>query len=302
MSEPTRLCLVGLGNMGLPMAERLIGAGFGVAGYDTSPAARERAQGSGVDVRESVAEAVRRADGVILMLPNSDVVESVVRAPDVLAALGEGATVVDMSSSEPLRTRALAGELAARNVRLVDAPVSGGVKGARAGKLTVMVGGAEDDVARVTPWLEPFGRLVPTGQVGSGHAVKALNNLLSATHLLATSEAMLAGEKLGLEPEVMLSVFNGSSGRSGSTETKFPAFILPGSFDSGFALRLMVKDMRIAVGMAEAAGVPHLLAGTALQLWDEAAEAMTPEADHTEIDRWVRAGEAAPAASGTAPS
>jgi 3-hydroxyisobutyrate dehydrogenase len=230
------------------------------------------------------------------------VVESVVRAPDVAAALAPGATVVDMSSSEPLRTQELAGELAARDVRLVDAPVSGGVKGARAGKLTVMVGGAEDDVARVTPWLQPLGRLVPTGQVGSGHAVKALNNLLSATHLLATSEAMLAGEKLGLDPEVMLSVFNGSSGRSGSTETKFPAFILPGSFDSGFALRLMVKDMRIAVGIAKAAGVPHALADTAIRLWGEAAESLEAAADHTEIDRWVRAGEEGADATGTGSS
>jgi 3-hydroxyisobutyrate dehydrogenase len=301
MPEQARLCLVGLGNMGLPMAERLLRAGFEVVGYDVDSAARRRAQADGVDVEDSVAEAMHSADGVILMLPNSDVVESVLHDPDVAAALRPATTVVDMSSSEPLRTRALAEELAARNVRLVDAPVSGGVKGARAGKLTVMIGGSEDDVTRVTPWLEPLGRVVPTGTVGSGHAVKALNNLLSATHLLATSEAMLAGEKLGLDPEVMLSVFNGSSGRSGSTESKFPSFILPGSFDSGFALRLMVKDMGIAVGIAEAAGVPHGLADTASRLWKEAAQSLDADADHTEIDRWVRAGETGPAVSGSAP-
>jgi len=200
-----------------------------------------------------------------------------------------------MSSSEPLRTRALAEELAADGVRLVDAPVSGGVKGARAGTLTVMLGGTDADVARVRPWLEPMGTVFPTGAVGSGHAMKALNNLLSATHLLATVEVMLTGERLGLDPQVMLSVFNRSSGKSGSTENKFPNFIVPGSYDSGFALRLMVKDMRIALGIAEATGVPHDLATSAVESWAAAADTLEPDADHTEIERWVRSRLAASA-------
>ncbi|MBO0808386.1 MAG: NAD(P)-dependent oxidoreductase [Actinobacteria bacterium] len=302
MPDGARLCLVGLGNMGLPIGERFLSAGFRVTGYDVSAAARERAQAAGLGVRGSVTEAAEGADGVVLVLPNSDVVESVLRDPDVLAVLSPGMTVVDMSSSEPLRTQALAGELADRKVRLVDAPVSGGVKGARAGRLTIMAGGSSADLGRVTPWLEPLGRVVPTGKAGSGHAVKALNNLLSATHLLATSEAMLAGERLGVDPEVMLSVFNGSSGRSGSTESKFPNFILPRSFDSGFALQLMVKDLRIAVGVAEAAGAPHALAAATTQMWSEAAQRLGSGADHTEIDRWVRAGEADLPANGPASS
>jgi 3-hydroxyisobutyrate dehydrogenase len=194
-----------------------------------------------------------------------------------------------MSSSEPLRTRKLAEDLARRKIRFVDAPVSGGVKGAHAGSLTIMAGGPAEDVARVTPWLKPLGQIVPTGDVGSGHAMKALNNLLSATHLLATTEAVLAGERLGLDAETMIAVFNRSSGKSGSTENKFPNFILPKRYDSGFALRLMVKDMRIALGIAEAAHSPHELSGAALLLWEQAERNLPPEADHTEIEQWVRA-------------
>jgi 3-hydroxyisobutyrate dehydrogenase len=282
------LAIIGLGNMGLPMAQRLVGAGFSVSGYDAAATARDRASAAGVDVADSAAAAVTGVAGVILMLPDSTIVEAVLHDADVHAALSPDTTVVDMSSSIPQRTRVLAEELSARDIHLVDAPVSGGVKGAQAGRLTVMVGGSDADVARVTPWLEPLGRIVATGAVGSGHAIKALNNLLSATHLLATSEAMLAGESLGLDPKTMLSVFNSSSGKSGSTENKFPNFILPGTFDSGFALRLMLKDMRIAVGIAEASGVPHALGSDAVEIWEQAAQELASDADHTEIARWVR--------------
>jgi 3-hydroxyisobutyrate dehydrogenase len=282
------LAIIGLGNMGLPMAQRLLEAGFSVSGYDAAAEARERAAAAGIDVADSAAAAVTGAAGVILMLPDSTIVEAVLHDPDLQGALSPGTTVVDMSSSVPQRTRLLAEELAARDIHLVDAPVSGGVKGANAGRLTIMMGGSDAEVARVTPWLEPLGRIVATGAVGSGHAIKALNNLLSATHLLATSEAMLAGESLGLDPLVMLSVFNRSSGKSGSTENKFPNFVLPGTFDSGFALRLMLKDMRIAVGIAEASGVPHGLGTDAVEIWEQAAQELPPDADHTEIARWVR--------------
>lgn len=289
MAERTAaLAIIGLGNMGLPMSQRLVEAGFPLAGYDAADAARDRAAAAGVDVADSAAAAVTAAAGVILMLPDSSVVEAVLHDAAVQQALSPGTIVVDMSSSVPQRTRVLAEELSARDIHLVDAPVSGGVKGAKAGRLTVMVGGNDADVARVTPWLEPLGQIVATGAVGSGHAIKALNNLLSATHLLATSEAMLAGESLGLDPQVMLSVFNGSSGRSGSTENKFPNFVLPGTFDSGFALRLMLKDMRIGVGIAKSAGVPHALGSDAVGIWERAAQDLAPDADHTEIARWVR--------------
>ena len=183
------------------------------------------------------------------MLPNSDVVEAVLVDAGALDALAPGKVVVDMGSSEPMRTRRLAAEAIGDGVTVVDAPVSGGVRAATAGTLTIMVGGDAATVARVRPILDELGsRVVHVGDAGAGHAVKALNNLMSATHLLATSEAMRTAEAFGLDLAVVLDVVNTSSGRSGSTENKWPNFVLPGTYDSGFALDLMVKDMAIAVG------------------------------------------------------
>jgi 3-hydroxyisobutyrate dehydrogenase len=193
-----------------------------------------------------------------------------------------------MSSSEPLRTRALAERVAERGVTLVDAPVSGGVSGARAATLTIMVGGPDEAVATLTPLLALMGRVRHVGGVGSGHALKALNNLMSAAHLLASSEAILAGERFGLDPAVMLEAVNGSSGRSGSTENKWPNYVLPETFDSGFTAGLMVKDIRIALGLAEATGAPSALAARTVELWTRAVDQLGPAADHTEIVRWLR--------------
>ncbi|MBO0731529.1 MAG: NAD(P)-dependent oxidoreductase, partial [Acidimicrobiaceae bacterium] len=218
---------------------------------------------------------------------DSSVVEAVLVSPDVALALRPGSVVVDMSSSEPDRTRTLARRLQDASVALVDAPVSGGVARARTGELAVMVGGDEATIARVEPVLRHFGRVLRAGPVGAGHAVKALNNLMSATHLLVSSEAIIAGRAFGLDPEVILDIVNASSGRSGSTEIKWPNFILNGTFNSGFSLRLMLKDMRIAAGLAEKLGAPDPLSRRAVEIWADAAEALPETADHTEIARWL---------------
>jgi 3-hydroxyisobutyrate dehydrogenase len=278
------------------MSSRLIAAGHSVRGFDLSDDARDRLAQAGGTPASSAAEAAAGADLTVLMLPNSAIVTSVVDELLAAGALADGALVVDMSSSEPLETRALSERLAAVGVRLVDAPVSGGVTGANAGTLTIMVGGSDDDVAEARAVLDHLGRVVPTGAVGSGHAVKALNNLLSATHLWVTSEAIEAGIRFGLDPEVMLSVFNGSSGRSGSTENKWPNFILPGTFDSGFGLRLMLKDMRIAAGLARAVGAPSELGEDAIGFWATAADELEPTADHTRVAEWIAQHAAADAA------
>jgi 3-hydroxyisobutyrate dehydrogenase len=283
----TTVCFLGLGNMGLPMAVRLRDACFEVRGFDPSPVAAQRAIEAGLDVAADLAAAVTGAEVVLLMLPSSDVVEAVLADPAVRPALGPGVTVLDMSSSDPVRTRALAATVAETGATLVDAPVSGGVAGATRGTLTIMAGGAAEAVDRVEPLLSALGTVKRTGPVGSGHALKALNNLLSATHLLVSSEAVLAGQRFGLDPEVMLEVINSSSGRSFSTEYKWPTFVLPETFDSGFALRLLVKDATIAVELARAVGLPSRLGEAALELWREAAEVLPPEADHTEIARFA---------------
>ena len=281
MSET--VAFIGLGNMGAPMSARLARAGYRVQGYDLSTAARQALGEAGGIAAADLGAAVRGASVVVLMLPNSDIVEATVH--DFSPVLGSGSTVIDMSSSEPMRTRALAASLSSRGVTLVDAPVSGGVTRARSGQLTIMAGGSWEPVA---PLLAHLGKVTGAGEVGSGHAVKALNNLLSATHLLVTSEAILAGERFGLDAETMLSIFNSSSGRSGSTENKWPNFILPGGYDSGFGLRLMLKDMRIATGLADQVGASDPLGHAAVELWAKAAEALEETADHTEIVNWLR--------------
>jgi len=285
--ESRRIAFIGLGAMGTPMSQRLVDQGFDVVGSDVSEAARSQLVAAGARTTERSADAARGANVVILMLPDSNVVDSVVRAEDFVMALSPSSVVIDMSSSEPQRTKDLSVFLAGLGVGLIDAPVSGGVAGALKGSLTVMVGGDGAIVASVQDVLDVFGRVMHVGPIGSGHAVKALNNLMSATHLLVTCEAILAGQRFGLDTEAMLSVFNTSSGRSGSTENKMPNFILPETYNSGFGLRLMLKDMRIAVQLAEQVGVPCELGRDAVELWSEAANLLDPKADHTEIARWL---------------
>jgi 3-hydroxyisobutyrate dehydrogenase len=278
---------IGLGQMGAPMATRLAEAGYQVQGYDVrQDAARNWAERVGASPAATLAASAAGAAAVILMLPDSAVVRRVLDS--LLPILAPGTVVIDMSSSEPAVTRELAAEASRHGVTLVDAPVSGGVAGAVGGRLTIMAGGTPGDVQRVRGLLDVLGaRVVHVGDVGAGHAVKALNNLLSATHLLATSEAMAAAAEFGLDVPTVLEAINAGSGRSGSTENKWPNIIVPRTFDSGFSLRLMLKDMRIALGLAESAGTRARLSAAATGLWAEAAEAPGDDADHTEIARWL---------------
>jgi 3-hydroxyisobutyrate dehydrogenase len=283
---------VGLGNMGIPMSQRLVAAGYHVRGFDTSAeAARVFASiegPGGVSVAPSLGSVADGARAVILMLPDSDVVEHVLLSAGLLGALRAGCTVIDMSSSDPARTRVLAARVASAGVTLIDAPVSGGVSGARAGSLTVMVGGPTAAYAEFRPMLSAIGsRVVHAGDVGAGHAVKALNNLMSAAHLLASSEALIAGQRFGLDPAVMLEIINGSSGRSGSTENKWPNFVLTGKYDAGFAIRLMIKDIRLALSIEHATGVPAAVSEAVVAAWEAAGRDLPPDADHTSVARWL---------------
>jgi len=284
--EGRRIAFIGLGNMGSPMTTRLVEAGFAVAGFDVAEAARTRFAEHGGRPADTAVAAVDGADVVILMLPNSDIVEAVVA--EVLPHVRPGALLVDMSSSEPLRTRALAETVAAGGARLVDAPVSGGVKGAVAGTLAIMVGGSAEHFAEVEGLLRTLGKPTHVGEIGAGHALKAINNLMSAIHLWGSSEAMLTGIAFGLDPQIMLEVINASSGRSGSTQLKWPNFIVPETYDSGFALALMLKDMRIATSLAGELGIPRTLSDAAVERWATANEAFGAGADHTEVARWLK--------------
>jgi 3-hydroxyisobutyrate dehydrogenase len=286
---------VGLGNMGEPMVRRLAAAGHAVCGYDVAAHARDRLAGTpGVTFATGAADVADGAGVVILMLPDSNVVEHVLLGDGLLDRVNPPTIVVDMSSSEPARTRALAERAASRGVTLVDAPVSGGVVGARDGTLTIMTGGAAGVLTTLQPVLSVLGaKIVHAGTVpGAGHAIKALNNLMSAAHLLVSSEAILAGQAFGLDPAVMVDIVNGSSGRSGSTQTKWPRYILPATYDSGFSMAFMVKDMKIALQLADDAGTPAALSRAAVAQWARAAEEMPAGADHTAIARWLQLADA----------
>jgi 3-hydroxyisobutyrate dehydrogenase len=298
---------VGLGNMGIPMTTRLVAAGYRVRGFDSSATAMANftaigsaeAGGAAIPSRD-LASVAEDADAVIVMLPDSDIVERVILGrlasspagadAGLLASLPRGATLIDMSSSDPARTKILGELTASSGVTLIDAPVSGGVAGARAGTLAVMVGGPAESFERFKPMLSAIGkRVVHAGDVGAGHAVKALNNLMSAAHLLVTSEALIAGQRFGVDPAVMLEIINGSSGRSTSTENKWPNYILTGKYDAGFALRLMVKDIRLALAIEHAAGVPATASEAVAAAWESALADLPADADHTAIAAWLSA-------------
>ena len=292
---PERIGFVGLGNMGAPMARHLAAAGFRIVAADCDPGALERfCSAVPCERAGSLAELGRSCRLVITMLPDGLAVRQVLLGADgVAAALAAGSVALDMSSAEPVGTRALAATLAKSAICLVDAPVSGGVKRAVEGTLAIMAGGEADAITRCLPLLTVLGRVFRAGASGSGHAVKALNNYLSAVALAATAEAMMAGESFGIDPSVMLEILNHSTGRNTATEQKYPAFILPRTFNSGFALGLMAKDLRIALGLAEAVGTPAALLSECAALWNRAQRRMGSHADNTDIVRYLEAGRGA---------
>jgi 3-hydroxyisobutyrate dehydrogenase len=284
LSPGTTIGFVGLGNMGGPMVANLAKAGYAVRGFDVAPVGED----TGATIVAAVGEVAQGADGVVLMLPNSKIVRAVLLEQGLLDAIAPGTLLLDMSSSAPTDTREISAAIAQRGVHFVDAPVSGGVRGARAGSLTIVVGGEDADVDAARPLLEVVGsRALHVGGIGAGHALKALNNLLSAATLIATSEAVEAGRRFGLDPAVMIDAFNTSSGRSYSTEHKFPDFVLPGTYDAGFNINLMVKDIACALELAESTGSPSSVTEVIVDQWRRAAQDLPDDADHTAIAKWV---------------
>jgi 3-hydroxyisobutyrate dehydrogenase len=286
---PERIGFVGLGNMGAPMARHLIAAGYRLLAADANPAALESlCTSSQCEQARSLVDLGRACRLVITMLPDGAAVRQVLLGDEGIAAgLSPGCVVLDMSSSEPLGTRELGAKLADSGISLVDAPVSGGVKRAVEGTLAIMAGGEPAAIARCRPVLARLGQVFCSGASGSGHAVKALNNYLSAVALAATAEAMMAGESFGIEPTTLLEILNHSTGRNTATEQKYPAFVLPRSFNSGFALGLMAKDLRIALDLAESLGSPNALLGECAALWSRAERLLGFRADNTEIVRYL---------------
>lgn len=294
-SEDAVVAFIGLGQMGLPMSARLLAAGYRVRGADVAAAAREAFAARGGAAFTTARAAAEGATVVITMLPTGAVVrDALLGADGALPALQPGRLIIDMSSSAPTDTVALGRDLSTRGHRLVDAPVSGGVRRAVDGTLAIMAGGAADDVAEAAPLLRAMGaKLFETGRLGSGHAMKALNNFVSAAGAVAAMEAVLVGGRFGLDPAVIVDVLNASTGRNNTTEVKMKQFVLSRNWASGFSMALMAKDVGIAAGLAASLGLDAPMLAAAATQWAEASAALGSGADHTEIMRYVeqRAGE-----------
>jgi 3-hydroxyisobutyrate dehydrogenase len=291
MTKGPTLGFIGIGMMGWPMASRLAPHYDLIVSDASGPRVDEFVGAFGARKAADNAALARDCDVVVLMLPTSAIVEQVMSGPSgVRAGLRPGAIVVDMGSSVPGATRTLSEALAAQGATLVDAPVSGGVPRAEAGTLAIMAGGPAEAVDKVQPVLERLGaKILRTGEVGSAHAMKALNNLASATSLLIGVEVLTIGAKFGLDPTVMVDVLNASSGMTDTTQRKLKPFVLSRRFDAGFGLDLMVKDLGIALDLAQEAGASVPLASRCRELWAGAQRELGPGRDHTEIARFVEA-------------
>lgn len=280
-----KVAFAGLGNMGAPMAALLAAAGHSLAILDADPAAVERfAAATPCRIAADPADLVREAEAVVTMLPTSAIVARVLDA--ALPAIPAGAIIVEMSSGVPAETRGIAARVAAVGGRLVDAPVSGGVPRAQDGTLAIMVGGDAEAVETVRPLLKVLGSSVMhTGPVGTAHAMKALNNLVSAGGFLIGVEALLIGARAGLDPAVMVQVLNASTGTNNSTRKKFAQYVLSRRFDAGFGLDLMLKDLTIALGVAEETETPAPFAAHCREMWAAARGMLGPGQDHTAMAR-----------------
>lgn len=284
-----RIAFIGLGRMGLPMAKNLLARGFDVTGTDLSEPARVAFAQAGGSSAGNAREAAAGCDIVITMLPTSAIVaDSLIGKGDALADAAPGALVIDMSSSVPADTLALGEALSAQGFELVDAPVSGGVAKAISGTLAIMAGGAPEAIDKAEPVLQAMGdRIFRTGKLGTGHVMKVLNNYVSAAGALAAVEALVLGRDFGLDQQAMTDILNASTGRNNTTEHKVKRFILSETWDSGFEMALMSKDIGIAADLAQGMALKlDLLARTA-ENWRKASEVLGKGADHTEIYRYV---------------
>lgn len=263
------ITVIGLGQMGGNMALTLKAAGFAVTGSDVFEAARSRLDALGLAV--VAPDALPTSDVYLLSLPTSAHVREVIeQSPGLLTLAPKGSVIVDTSTSDPAVSRELAEKVVAAGLQWLDAPVSGGPKGAASGKLGMLLGGDESTIERVTPMLEAMSaKRTHVGGAGSGHVVKLANNYLCAAHLLTTAEAVAMASKAGVDPAACLAGINSGSGRSAISEVNFPEWVLSERFDSGFTTGLMRKDLRLAREAAEQLGLPLPLLQAVVDAWHE---------------------------------
>ena len=287
------LGFVGVGKMGGPMAARLLEAGHALTVYDIREEAMAPLIARGAGRASSSREVANTADVVFFSLPEpKDVQGEAIGTAGVIAG-SRTKILVDLSTTGPRVIGIVTNALAGKGIEVIDAPVSGGVAGASKGTLAVMASGAPIAMQRVAPLLTIFGKVFVVGeQPGQGQVMKLANNLLSATSLAVTAEAMVMGVKAGLDPQLMIDVINSGTGRNSASETKFPISILPRRFAYGFATGLMEKDVSLCIAEAEALHAPMFIGPAVRSIWQLAKDELGPESDYTEIIRCLerRAG------------
>jgi 3-hydroxyisobutyrate dehydrogenase len=286
MADIKTVGFIGIGNMGRPMAANLVKGGYQVVVYDLDgKRAQDVATAIGAKAVTSLADLGKSVDAIVTMLPTGKEVRACLLDAEggaLAANLRKGALVIDMSSADPVGSRATHADLAKRGLAFVDAPVSGGVPRATDGSLAIMIGGDKAAVAAAKPVLSKMGqRLFEVGGPGNGHAMKALNNFVAGTAFIAVSEALLVGEKFGLDPATMVDIMNVSTGKNFNTEHVAKQHLVSRQFASGFALGLLAKDVGIAADLARAIDVPSPLISTSASLLGEARDRVGAEKDHT---------------------
>ena len=284
---------IGLGNMGGPMSRRLVEAGHQVTVFDTRKDAMEALTKIGATAARSVSDVADRVETVMTSLPSLDIGFKVAAGDEGLIRGNRIKRYVDLSTTGSRAAIKTAEVMKQRGIVQIDCPVSGGVGGAEKGTLAVMASGPKEDVEAIRPALEIFGKVFYCGdKPGMAQSMKLANNFLSACGLAASCEAIAMGTKAGLDPALMVDVINAGSGMNTSTTQKFPRSVLPGTFDYGFGMALMVKDVRLFLAEAEDFGIPVEVAKAVGSLWEAALADHGERSDFTELAKTVekRAG------------
>lgn len=288
--KSTTIGFIGLGMMGNPMVNNLLKRNFSVFASDINADAGISFKGvSNFEFNTSPLAIANSCNVIILMLPNSSIIDQLLWEQGFASSLTPNTLLIDMSSSKPTSSKENARKLKALGIHFVDAPVSGGVKRAVDATLAIMVGGEESAVKLALPILEALGKnIIHVGQVGAGHAVKALNNYVSASGLLAVCEALVAAKEFGIDPHLVNQVFNASSGKNNTTEVKVESFMLSETYASGFSMALMRKDLQTALEFIKTMETHHQFSEVCLQTWINAEGALQMGADHTEMFDYIQ--------------
>ena len=277
----SKVGFVGLGAMGSVMSPLLVKAGYQVFGYDII---------ANIDVSSGVKQLdtlddFAQFDAIIFMLPNSKIVSQVVTK---LLEINTKSILIDMSSSDPRETKKLGKTIETKGLKFLDAPVSGGVSRAKTGDLMIMAGGKEEDLETVKDLLSVMGTVQFAGPLGSGHAIKALNNYVSAAGLIASFEALATARSFGIKPENFLKIINGATGKNNTTEVKLDKFVVSEQFNSGFALDLMVKDVSIAHNLIKDLSSDNPLSSDVYNYLSESLKLLGDNPDHTEVYKVIK--------------